>query len=493
MSDNKPLGGDGKAPVFDLYTDLFAPRPTPQANKPQAAATKQISRPAVMATNAAPAMAPRSPNSLKECGLTTSQVTDAILKELYLHGSLLGADIARSVRLPFPVLDEGLRFLKDTRSIEVGQGEMIGRVSYRFMLTDLGRVRAKEAFETCRYIGPAPVPLEHYIEQCRRQAVTGMACTPDTLRAAFEGFIMPSGLLEELGPAVCSGKSIFVFGPPGNGKTMIAKALGRFLNTYGGEIYVPYAITTEGSVITVFDPVLHQTTDDAELASMGVTNGQASSERASYIVSDGPVDLRWRRIKRPVVIVGGELTLDMLELQYNKVAQFYSAPLHVKANGGVFLIDDFGRQLVRPKDLLNRWILPLEDKIDYMTMVTGRKFSVPFEQLIIFSTNLDPKDLVDDAFLRRIRHKVKIDPPDKAHFQRIFELVCRQRQVSFDKESFDVLYTDHYDRGRLPRSSDPRDLLEIVDSICRFKREPVRMSPDLIRDAAQRFFYKPQS
>jgi hypothetical protein len=370
--------------------------------------------------------------------------------------------------------------------VEVASGDLVGRITYRFALTDVGRSRARDSFENCRYVGPAPVPISQYIQHCRLQHVTGTPCNPASLRTAFKEFVIRPSMLDELGPAVCSGKSIFVYGPPGNGKTVIAKGLGQFLNMFGGEIYVPYAILAENSIITVFDPGIHQTTDDADLAQRGMST--STNEQSSYLVHDGPLDLRWRRIKRPVVITGGELTLDMLELQYNKTANFYNAPLHIKANGGVFLIDDFGRQIVRPRDLLNRWIVPLEERVDYLTLTTGRKFMLPFEQLIIFSTNLDPKDLVDDAFLRRIKHKIRVDPPNPELYKVIFQLVCRQRQIAFNDAVVDWLFQKYYDQGRTPRSSDPRDLLDMCQSICRFREQPITLSEELIDECARRFF-----
>ncbi|MBM4077932.1 MAG: ATPase, partial [Planctomycetes bacterium] len=273
------------------------------------------------------------------------------------------------------------------------------------------------------------------------------------------------------------------------GKTLVAKGLGRFLNMFGGEIYVPYAIQTENSIITVYDPGIHQTTDDGDLGKRSTGNSQSGlTDSSTYVVHGGPIDLRWRRIKRPVVITGGELTLDMLELQYNKIANFYSAPLHIKANGGVFLIDDFGRQLVSPKELLNRWIVPLEERVDYLTLITGRKFMLPFEQLIIFSTNLDPKDLVDDAFLRRIKHKIRIDSPNRDLYCVIFQLVCHQRKISFDESIVDGLFKNHYDKGRVPRSSDPRDLVDIASSICSYHEQPLHLTPELMAECARRFF-----
>jgi hypothetical protein len=436
-----------------------------------------------------PPKAPVAPETLAQSGLSLMQVCDLILKQLYLQGAMLGVELARQSRLPFHVIDEGLVFLKDEKCIEVSSGDLIGRVSYRFNLTDLGRARAREAFEQCRYVGPAPVPLEDYVRQCLQQTVTGTVCSPESLLDAFRELIIRPGVLDELGPAVCSGKSIFIYGPPGNGKTMIAKGLGRFLNRNGGEIFVPYAVHSENSIVTVFDPTIHTATDNDDLlGTLMEGNNAGTGGEKSRLLQTNPPDLRWRRIKRPVVITGGELTLDMLDLRYNTAANFYQAPLHIKANGGVFLIDDFGRQIVSPRDLLNRWILPLEERIDYMTLSTGKKFAVPFEQLIIFSTNLDPRELVDEAFLRRIRHKISIGTPDRELFTEIFALSCRQRSIPYNQGAVDYLYSTYYDKGKPPRSSDPRDLLEIVQSICRFRSQDVALTESLIAEATLRFF-----
>ncbi len=463
--------------MFDLYANLFQEAGTDSA------------QPALLAPQSAtPAAAPRAPVTLQDAGLQLGSLCEQILKQLYLHGTLCGDNVACNLRLPFSIVDEGLRTLKDQRCLEVNSGELVGRVSYRFSLTDLGRNRAREAFDQCRYAGPAPVSLESYVAQCRKQAVVGMPCRPDTLAKAFENFIFRPGLLEELGPAICSGRSLFVYGPPGNGKTMIAKGLGRFLNFYGGEIYVPYAIHAENTVITVFDPVVHQTTDDAELVHRGILSQPSGSLASTLVNHHEPVDLRWRRVRRPVVITGGELTLDMLELQYHETGRYYNSPLHIKANGGVFLVDDFGRQLVSPRELLNRWIVPLEERIDYLNLETGRKLTMPFEQFIVFSTNLDPKDLVDDAFLRRIRHKLRIDPPDRDAYGQIFQLACELRGMTYSEQVVDHLFERHYTERRLPRSSDPRDLLEIVTALCRFHDQPVELTESLVETAARQFF-----
>jgi predicted ATPase with chaperone activity len=278
-----------------------------------------------------------------------------------------------------------------------------------------------------------------------------------------------------------SGRSVFIYGPPGNGKTAMARSIGDFMNQQGGAIYVPHAFMADGSIITVYDPSLHQADD-----SQDERDGEMDTA-VRRLLTTGASDARWVRIRRPVIVTGGELNLTMLDLKYNAEAKFYQAPIHFKANGGVFLIDDFGRQLCSPKELLNRWILPLEDRHDFLTVANGKKFQVPFEQLIIFSTNLDPKDLVDDAFLRRIRHKVEILAPTRDVYEKIFNNYARKLGMNACPEAIDYLYERYYNRGRTPRASDARDLLEIVQSICRYKRYPTHLTRDLIAEAATSF------
>jgi hypothetical protein len=294
--------------------------------------------------------------------------------------------------------------------------------------------------------------------------------------------VLPQALLNAIGPAIVSGKSVFVYGPPGNGKTSIATAIGNFMTGAGGEIYVPYAFLSDNSIITVFDEAIHQVSEDT-----GNDRFEDNEATIRRLLNTGTIDARWVRIRRPVVITGGELNLGMLDLRFNADANFYQAPLHIKANGGVFLIDDFGRQLVSPKELLNRWILPLENRHDYLTTADGKKFEVPFEQLIIFSTNLDPHDLVDDAFLRRIRHKVPIEAPGRDVYDRIFDMNVKRLGMNPCPEGVDYLYERYYSKSRSPRASDCRDLLEIVQSICRFRKQPVHLTKALIAEAAATF------
>ncbi len=271
LAEPEPQGG---ASVADLYDKLFSDGGDSSGEAGGEYGDHEVPHDAPAAT------APPAPLTLRQTGLSLGTITDLILKQLYLQGNLLGIQFARQMRLPFTVVEEGLKFLKDDKCIEVASGDLVGPVSYRFNLTDLGRKRAREAFEQCRYVGPAPVPLEAYVPQCRRQTVTGTECSAEALQRAFGNMIIRNNLLHELGPAVCSGKSIFVYGPPGNGKTMIAKALGNFLNMYGGDIYVPYAIFAESSIITIFDPTIHRPTDNADVLD------QISSENEGGSITD---------------------------------------------------------------------------------------------------------------------------------------------------------------------------------------------------------------
>ena len=332
-------------------------------------------------------------------------------------------------------------------------GDLIGRVSYRFNLTELGRRRAQDAMKQCAYVGPAPVPLEDYVEQTYRQAVTGISVTPEPLRRRS-----PSG---HQGGAVQRHR-------PGHRQRQVGVHLRsarqrqdldcprhrRLHEQRGGEIYVPYAFLAENSIITVYDQAVHQPAE-----TMPTTASKTTRRPSAGCSTPAPSTRAGCKIRRPVIVTGGELNLDMLDLRYNAEPNFYQAPLHVKANGGVFLIDDFGRQLCSPKELLNRWILPLEDRHDFLTVASGKKFEVPFEQLIIFSTNLDPKDLVDDAFLRRIRHKVEIDAPARDVYEQIFNAVAKRLGMAPCPDAIDYLYERYYDRRavrprqRLPRSA----------------------------------------
>jgi predicted ATPase with chaperone activity len=426
--------------------------------------------------------APSAPENLQQTGLTVGFLNNMILRTLYIRGGMLGLDLARLLCLPFKVIEESLGFLKNEKAIEVLGGDLIGRISYRFNLTDLGRRRAQEALKMCAYVGPAPVPLEDYVEQTYRQAVTAIDVNPEALKASMSHLVVSDELFNAVGPAIVSGKSVFIYGPPGNGKTAMTQAIGNFMNTCGGDIYIPFAFMAENNIVTVFDRAVHQTAEGD-----GVDALEDNEATIRRLLNTGTVDQRWVRIRRPVIITGGELNLSMLDLRYNPESNYYQAPLHVKANGGIFLVDDFGRQLCSPKELLNRWIVPLENRVDYLSLASGQQFQVPFEQLTMFSTNLDPKDLVDDAFLRRMRHKVEILAPQRDIYDRIFHSVVKKLGMNNCPEAVDYLFEQYYHRGRTTRASDARDLLETVQSICRFRRIPVQLTRELMVEAANSF------
>jgi hypothetical protein len=378
------------------------------------------------------------------------------------------------MRLPFGLLEPLIEHARAERLVEVRgtTGGGSGSAGYRYTLTDAGRDRARQYLDANQYIGPAPVPLSAYVAEMRNLMAARGYIDRERLRSGFSHLVIGDNILEQLGPAVNAGKALFLYGPPGNGKTVIAEGLGR---TIGGDMYMPYAIEIDGHLITMFDPINH---DSLEI-DVDPTSVIATSTR----------DRRWVRIRRPVVMVGGELTLDMLDLTFNPLSKFYEAPIQLKANGGVFLVDDFGRQRMRPEDLLNRWIVPLESRIDYLTLHTGKKFQVPFDVLIVFATNLDPASLADEAFLRRIPYKIPIHDPSVEQFTRIFELNCRRRHLRFHQVMVAYLLRRHFTPvGRPLRSCHPRDLLDQVTALCRYQgREPV-ITRELMDAACEAYF-----
>ncbi|MBD0324716.1 MAG: ATP-binding protein [Aldersonia sp.] len=316
---------------------------------------------------------PPAPATAEATGLTFDQLRQLFVKALYT-GEASGTSLGDRLRLPYALLEQVVDHLRAEKLIEVRGTSGTGTAAYRYALTDLGRDRAQQYLDASQYVGPAPVPLAQYTEYMRGVRDTRGHLDRPRLSTGFSHLVVSPEMLDQLGPAVNSGKSIFLYGPPGNGKTVVAEGIGRAL---GGDLYIPHALDIDGQVITVFDPVNHQMLD-------------ADEQRGVSIVRSQPRDRRWVRIKRPVVTVGGELTLEMLDLSFNAISKFYEAPLQLKANGGVFVVDDFGRQRIRPRDLLNRWIVPLESRVDYLTLHTGKKFEIPFDVLIVFATNLDP-------------------------------------------------------------------------------------------------------
>jgi len=422
--------------------------------------------------------APPIPATLEETGLTPDQVEQLLVKTLYA-GETTGTAMADRLRLPYLILEPLIARLRAERLVEVRGASGSATSSYRYALTDAGRSRANQYLEINLYSGAAPVPLAAYVAQMKRLAAARGYIDRDRLRQGFSHLIIGDAMLEQLGPAANANKALFLYGPPGNGKSVIAEGLGR---SVGGDMYMPYAIDVEGHIITMYDPNIHVALDGAD------------EPKAESIIAAEPRDRRWVRIRRPVVMVGGELTMDMLDLTFNPLAKFYEAPLQLRANGGVFLVDDFGRQRMRPDELLNRWIVPLESRVDFLTLHTGKKFQVPFDVLIVFATNLDPVSLADEAFLRRIPYKIPVEDPSLDQFARIFEMNCRQRRFPYHKVMVAYLQRRHYHAvGRPFRSCHPRDLLDQVMALCRYRGIEPTVNRELLDAACRSYFVGTES
>lgn len=411
--------------------------------------------------------------SLEDTGLTKLNVADLVLKVLYFGGDMTGHAISEVVKLPFTnVLDGVIEFLKREKFLEVKGSGGIGEASFRYVISGKGVDKAREALDRSQYAGPAPVTLNQYIEAMRMQNGKRPPIHQNELRGLMENLVVSDEMLSKVGPAVNSGRSIFLYGPPGNGKTTIAERVGRMV--LGEDLWLPYSIDVDGQVIQVFDSVNHELSDNQQRVKQGTGLFQ---------------DPRWLSIKRPMIMVGGELTMAGLDLVYDEINKFYEAPFQVKANGGMFLIDDFGRQQVRAVDLLNRWIVPLEKGVDFLTLNNGRKIEIPFFVMIVFSTNLDPKDLVDEAFLRRIRHKIEVGNPTFEQFREIFKIMCRIMKVPYDEQGLAYLLKEWYiNHDRDLRMVHPRDILSQLIDIAGYLDKPPTLTKDLIDRAAASYF-----
>jgi hypothetical protein len=417
------------------------------------------------------APAPPAPLSLQETGLQRDQLLQLLVKTLYV-GEASGTQLADRLHLPYSVLENLVEHVRIERLVEVRGASGTGTAGYRYALTDLGRDRARQFSDVSQYVGAAPVPLAQYVAAMHSLAARRGHVDRERLTSGFSHLVVNPGVLDQLGPAVNSGKSIFLYGPPGNGKTVIAEGIGR---TLGGDMYVPYAVDVDGHIITLFDPVNHDSLE-------GDDDGRS-------LIASAARDRRWIRIRRPVVTVGGELTLDMLDLTFNPISKFYEAPLQMKANGGVFVVDDFGRQRIRPRDLLNRWIVPLESRVDYLTLHTGKKFEIPFLVLIVFATNLKPETLADEAFLRRIPYKIYAKNPTVEEYTRIFEMNCRRRNLAFDPVVVEYLLRRYYQPRRMEmRACHPRDIVEQVVDLALYQNRPPALSRDLVDAACTSYF-----
>ena len=407
---------------------------------------------------------PSDPASALESGLSEPFLEALVCRLLRTTGNLTGRAVAGELCLPFRLTESILERLKGRRMLaHCGSANMN---DYVFGLTDEGRRRAETSHNECAYIGPAPVPLADYVISVEAQAICDQPIRREDLDDAFYNVSVTEELMDMMGPAVNSGSGLFLYGAPGNGKSTLARCL---TSCFGQEIWIPHAVVDGREIITLFDPAYHQETD-------APSNGLA-------------FDRRWKRVRRPTVIVGGELTLDNLEIRHDPVSNVSEAPLQMKSNCGCLLIDDFGRQRVSPEQLLNRWIIPLENKHDYLTLPTGKKIQVPFQQLIIFSTNLDPADLVDEAFLRRIPYRIEIGDPDDGEFQRLFRIAAEKLGCEYDARAVEHLVDRCYRAEKRPmRRCHARDLLLQVRNYCLYRDVPFEMLPTHFDQVTDSFF-----
>jgi predicted ATPase with chaperone activity len=405
------------------------------------------------------------PESLGELGIPAAIIEQLILKYLYFRGELMGREIAALLGLTFSLIDDFLEAMKRQHYVGVKKSLGMGNMSAVFALTEAGRTLSREYLENNQYAGPAPVPLYQYSEVVRQQRLKENWLSPELLSNAFRHLVVEPDVLAKIGPAVNSSKSFLLYGQPGNGKTALAESLFRVETE---PIFVPYALECQGNIIQLYDPIYHHKIEDQELST-------------TALATELPWDGRWFRCKRPFIITGGELALDMLDLSFNKHSKVYDAPFQLKANNGIYLIDDFGRQKASPVEILNRWIVPMETHVDYLSFQAGGKMTVPFEAFLIFSTNLRPESLGDEAFLRRIQYKMFLRSPRAPEFMLIFERYAKERQLECPQGVTEAFIQKHYaEGGQRFRRCHPRDVISHAIDFINFERLPMVLTEDVL-------------
>ena len=428
-------------------------------------ATPPSSAEATSSAGPAKDFVPQPPEDFKHASITSAMAESLLLKFLLAHGSTKGRVLSEELALPLKDSKEMLTGLKNEQLVFYKDS---AQLDFTYALTEDGRERAKKYVQECSYLGSAPVSLAEYIASVNKQTIAGEMPRRDDLQRAFSDLLISDELFSRLGPAINSGRGMFLYGPPGNGKTSIAE---RITSCFGTEVWVPRTIQIEGQIIMLFDPQVHEPV-----------------ELGSSIIKAKQYDRRWIKIKRPTIVVGGELTMDALEIRYDPVSKISHAPLQMKSNCGSLVIDDFGRQRINPFELLNRWIVPLEKRYDFLQLITGTKIQVPFDQLIIFSTNLEPKDLVDDAFLRRIPYKIEVPDPTETEFRQLMQIVSAQSGVEPNAEALDHLIARYRTEERPFRCCHPRDLLAQIKNQCDYEGGQAAMTRETFDFAMTNYF-----
>ncbi|MEX1255008.1 MAG: ATP-binding protein [Dehalococcoidia bacterium] len=421
-------------------------------------------------------------NTIEETGLDLSLLVDMAVKSTYFTGRPTGRQLAAHLALAYSVVEELIAFLRQAQALEIVGSSGMGEQGYQYALTARGVQKAEEALERNQYVGPAPVPFDQYVKIVKEQAVSTIEIDRDKFLDGLSHLVLSRRVLAALGPAINSARSLMVYGGAGNGKSTITTAVGKMLP---GLVLIPHAVEVHGQIIKVFDPRLHQQelddiADDDRRQSILSSQSESRERRR---------DKRWVVCRRPLVTIGGELVLEDLELRYSPVSKFYVAPLQWKANCGVLVVDDFGRQRIAPQDLLNRWIVPMEQGVDHLSLHSGDTLELPFEVLLIFSTNIAPAMLGDEAFFRRIRHKVEIPNPDEDEFLQILRRVCDQKHVQYaDEGARYLIETFYYGQSRDFKGCHPRDIIDLLLDMTRFYDEEPKLASEWIDLACTSYF-----
>ncbi|MBN2724362.1 MAG: ATPase [Deltaproteobacteria bacterium] len=418
-----------------------------------------------------PAFLPSAPGNVWSTGLSYSYIEELCLKHLFQGGALRGNDLVGRICLSPVIIEEIMERLRRNKMVEItgSTGAGLGRSSMVFRLTSQGHDYITRVMDRDMYVGPAPVPFNYYLQAVTAQTIRSNSLRKEDLEPHFTDLVLRPIVFDAIGPAMNSGKALFFYGPPGNGKTAICQ---RMTSCFGGDIFIPYAVLIDDFVIKIYDENIHEATP--------------LDDNSNFMP-----DLRWVKVKRPMVVVGGELELEDMSLSYSEQVKYYEAPIQMKANNGMLLIDDFGRQRVSPTDLLNRWIVPLESEVDFLSMHTGKKLQVPFDVFVVFSTNLNPAELVDAAFLRRVRYKLEVNRPDEGLFAEIFRKECIRHGVPWNPDMIDYLIEHHYKRVKRPfNACEPRDLLAQVVDLSSYRGHEPAMTKDILDRVVTNYFVK---